>query len=131
MTNENCVFCKIVNGEIPTPKIYEDEKFISFLDNRPLTKGHALLIPKDHVAWMHEAPDSMVGDIFVITKKMMKNIIEKLPCDFVQIGVAGNEVPHFHVHLIPRSMTEELEHHPRLTYESDAEIQSISSKIKM
>ena len=67
----DCIFCKIGNGEIPCKKIYEDEKFVSFLDIKPVSDGHLLIIPKKHVVWMQEADDETIGEIFKITKKLM------------------------------------------------------------
>ena len=97
-----CIFCKIVKGEIPAEKIYEDEKFLAFLDIEPVSHGHTLIIPKHHVEWMHEADDETISEIFRKTKKLMLAMKKGLPCDYVQIGVVGKDIPHFHVHLIPR-----------------------------
>jgi histidine triad (HIT) family protein len=99
---ENCIFCKIANKEIPCSKIFEDENFISFLDLKPVSDGHLLIIPKKHIVWMQEAEDETVSEIFKIAKKLMLALKKGLGCDYVQVSVVGNEVPHFHVHLIPR-----------------------------
>jgi histidine triad (HIT) family protein len=99
---ENCIFCKISNKEIPCSKIFEDENFISFLDIKPVSDGHLLIIPKKHIVWMQEAEDEIVSGIFKIAKKLMLALKKGLGCDYVQVSVVGNEVPHFHVHLIPR-----------------------------
>ncbi len=99
------VFGKIIRGEIPAVKVYENEHFLAFLDINPVTKGHVLLIPKDHYTWIHNAPDSCIADIFVLAKHIIEKMILSLKCDYVQLGVAGNEVPHFHIHLIPRSLS--------------------------
>jgi len=130
MTTGNCIFCKIIEGTISSHKIYEDESFISFLDINPVSRGHALIVPKNHIEWMHEAKDSLIKDIFVLTKKMMKNIIEKLPCDYVQVTVVGKDVPHFHIHLIPRNLNDDIHHKEILKYE-DREIENIINKLKM
>jgi len=100
--NKNCIFCKIIKGEIPSYKIYEDKNFLVFLDIKPVNPGHLLIIPKKHVVWMQEADDKIIKDIFCLAKKMMLHLKKKLKCDFVSVSVVGNEVPHFHVHLIPR-----------------------------
>jgi histidine triad (HIT) family protein len=97
----NCIFCKLVKNEIPAAKVYEDNQFLAFLDIKPVSDGHLLVIPKEHVVWMQEATDELVAGIFKIAKKLML-ALKKLPCDYVQVSVVGNEVPHFHVHLIPR-----------------------------
>ena len=102
MEKEPCIFCQIANKEIPCDKIYEDEKFLVFLDIKPITDGHLLVIPKKHVVWMQEADDETIGEIFKLSKKMMLALKKGMACDYVQVGVVGNEVPHFHIHLAPR-----------------------------
>lgn len=130
MTKDNCIFCKIIEGVIPAHKIYEDELFISFLDINPVKKGHSLIIPKNHVEWMHQADNATISNIFILTKKIMSNIIEKLPCDYVQVSVVGKDVPHFHIHLIPRTYDDGLNGWPALKY-SDDELQKFQDKLKM
>jgi histidine triad (HIT) family protein len=99
---DECIFCKIVSGEIPSTKVYEDELFFGFLDVNTVTKGHTLLIPKLHSQWMHGTEDYVVGKIFITAKKLMNKMREEMHCDYIQISVVGEEIPHFHVHLIPR-----------------------------
>lgn len=99
---ENCVFCKIINKEIPTNFTYEDHKFVAFLDINPKSDGHTLLIPKEHHVWMQETPDEIVGEIFITAKKLMQKLIEEKNCEFVKVKVIGKDVPHFHIHLIPQ-----------------------------
>jgi len=106
--NNNCIFCKIINKEIPTPFTYEDENFVGFLDIHPKAPGHTLLIPKEHYVWMQEAPDEVVSEIFKTAKKLMKKMITEIPCDYVQLNILGKDVPHFHIHLIPKFLTSEL-----------------------
>ena len=125
------VFGKIIRGEIPCTKVYEDEQFLAFLDINPVTKGHTLLIPKDHYTWIHEAPDELVGDIFVKAKQIINAMRAGLPCDYVQVGVVGNEVPHFHIHLIPRYLEGEvhISSRPHTPYENTEEMNSFAQKI--
>lgn len=99
--NENCLFCKIITGVIPSSKIYETDDFLAFLDIHPVSKGHTLLIPKTHYAWMHEVPGEIIERAFSLTKKLMNTMRENLPCDYVQVSVVGKDVAHFHIHLIP------------------------------
>ena len=99
---QECIFCKISKGEILSAKVYEDEKFSVFLDIKPVSDGHLLIIPKKHIIWMQEADDEIISKIFKLTKKMMLALKKGLPCDYVQMSVVGNEIPHFHIHLIPR-----------------------------
>lgn len=125
------VFQKIIKGEIPSTKVYEDDKFLAFLDIHPVAKGHTLLIPKVQYTWIHEAPDGIVGEIFIKAKELINAMRIGIPCDYVQIGVVGNEVPHFHIHLIPRY--EEAEVHvstrPEVSYENADDMKEYAKKI--
>lgn len=107
MKDDNCIFCKLANKDIPTNIIYEDEKFTVILDASPATKGHALILPKNHAANIYELPDEDAADIFVLAKKLATKMTEILHCDGFNIvqnngEVAGQTVFHFHMHLIPR-----------------------------
>lgn len=107
MREENCIFCKIANGDIPSKTIYEDNDFRVILDLGPATKGHALILPKDHYANLYELPDVVAGKVFKLAKKMATQMTKKLDCDGFNIvqnngEVAGQTVFHFHMHLIPR-----------------------------
>ncbi len=97
----NCIFCKIIKGEIPSNKTYESDKFLAFLDINPESKGHTLLIPKDHYEWIQDTPDELISEIFVVAKKLIKKLIEETGCQFVKVKVIGKDVPHFHIHLVP------------------------------
>ncbi len=126
---ENCLFCKIIKGEIPSAKAYEDEKVLAFMDINPVHKGHLLLIPKAHYEWMQDAPEEIIADAFIKTKKLMSAMMAGLPCDYVQISVVGKDVPHFHIHLIPRFLDDGLVGWATQKYE-DGEMQSVAEKIK-
>ena len=107
MKDDNCIFCKLANKDIPTNIIYEDEKFTVILDASPATKGHALILPKNHAANIYEIPDEDAADIFVLAKKLATKMTEILHCDGFNIvqnngEVAGQTVFHFHMHIIPR-----------------------------
>ena len=107
MKDDNCIFCKLANKDIPTNIIYEDEKFTVILDASPATKGHALILPKNHAANIYELPEEDAADIFVLAKKLATKMTEILHCDGFNIvqnngEVAGQTVFHFHMHLIPR-----------------------------
>ena len=104
---DSCIFCKIANGEIPSNTIYEDDKFRVILDNGPATKGHALVLPKEHYANLFEMPQDLLADAAVVAKKVATNIKEKLSCDGLNLvqnngETAGQTVMHFHLHIIPR-----------------------------
>lgn len=107
MIDNNCIFCKLANGEIPTRSIYEDENFNVILDMGPATKGHALILPKQHYKNLYELPDETAGEVMKLAKKMATQMTEKLGCDGFNLvqnnnEVAGQTVFHFHFHLIPR-----------------------------
>lgn len=107
MKKEDCIFCKIAGGEIPSRTLYEDNVFRVILDLGPATKGHALILPKEHAANLYELPDETAAEVFVLAKKMAARMTDKLACDGFNIiqnngKVAGQTVSHFHMHLIPR-----------------------------
>lgn len=107
MRDNNCIFCKIANGEIPSATIYEDEDFCVILDLSPASKGHALILPKEHYANLFELDDEKAGKVLVVTKKVITKMKEILNCDGYNLvqnngEAAGQTVNHFHLHLIPR-----------------------------
>lgn len=107
MKKDDCIFCKLANGEIPTNTIYEDNVFRVFLDAAPATKGHCLIVPKEHFDNLEELSDDVASKVFPLAKKMMKLLKEKLGWDGFNVvqnngEVAGQTVFHFHTHLIPR-----------------------------
>lgn len=95
------IFTKIVNGEIPSYKIFENEHFYSFLDISPMTKGHTLVIPKKEVDYLFDIDDTMLSEMIVLSKKIAKAIEKAVECTRVGVMVVGLEVPHAHIHLIP------------------------------
>lgn len=115
----DCIFCKIGKGEISSTKIYEDKEFLAFLDIKPVADGHLLIIPKKHIVWMQEADDKTISEIFKLTKKLMLAVKNGLGCDYVQVSVVGNEVPHFHIHLIPRYKGDPLHNFPTKEYKNN------------
>ena len=125
---ENCIFCKIVKNEIPSSKIYEDDKFLAFLDIMPVSDGHLLIIPKEHIVWMQDADDETISDIFKLAKKLMKSLKNAMSCDYVTVSVVGKDVPHFHVHLIPRYLNDNLTSWQTKKYK-DEEVAQTSAKI--
>jgi histidine triad (HIT) family protein len=107
VVKEDCIFCKIANGSIPSKTLYEDDDFRVILDLGPATKGHALILPKNHAADIYELSDEAAAKVFVLAKKMALRMTEKLKCDGFNIvqnngEAAGQTVRHFHLHLIPR-----------------------------
>lgn len=107
ISQDNCIFCKIIAGGIPSHTLYEDEQFKVILDVSPATKGHALILSKHHYANFYELPEDEAADVMKLAKKMMTLMTEKLHCDGFNIvqnngEAAGQTVFHFHMHLIPR-----------------------------
>lgn len=107
MKQDNCVFCKIIAGEIPSHTLYEDDAFKVILDVGPATRGHALILPKDHYANLYELPEETAAEVIKLAKRMMLQMTDKLKCDGFNIvqnngETAGQTVNHFHMHLIPR-----------------------------
>ena len=99
-----CIFCKIVQGEIPSHKVYEDEQFLAFLDVYPHAKGHTVVVPKEHNPTFLDLENV---NLFQAVKETMKILKEKLNCDGFNVGwndgeVAGQVVPHLHLHIFPR-----------------------------
>ena len=107
MKKDDCIFCKIANGEIPSKTLYEDERFRVILDLGPATKGHALILPKDHFSNLFELPDETAGEVMKLARRMAVQMKEKLHADGFNLvqnngECAGQTVMHFHLHLIPR-----------------------------
>ena len=107
MRDENCIFCKLANGDIPTATLYEDDDFRVILDAGPAAKGHALIIPKEPYANLYELSDELAAKVLVLAKKMITKLTDILGCDGYNIvqnngEAAGQTVFHFHLHMIPR-----------------------------
>ena len=104
---DNCIFCKIAGGDIPAATLYEDEDFRVILDLGPASRGHALILPKEHYANVFEMPDELAGKAMILAKKMAAAMKKALKCDGIHLlqnngEAAGQTVFHFHLHLIPR-----------------------------
>lgn len=107
MRDANCIFCKIANGEVPSKTLYEDESFRVILDLGPATKGHALILPKEHYPNLYELPEELAGEAMKVAKKEMVKMTERLGCEGFNLiqnngDMAGQTVFHFHMHMIPR-----------------------------
>lgn len=95
------IFSKIINGEIPSYKIAEDENYYAFLDVSPLAKGHTLVVPKKETDYIFDLDDQTISGMMVFAKKVAKKIKQNIECKRVGVAVIGLEVPHAHIHLIP------------------------------
>ncbi len=95
------IFTKIINGEIPSYKIAEDDKFYAFLDIAPLAKGHTLVVPKQEIDYIFDIEDELLAQIHIFSKKVAKAIQSAIPCEKVGMAVIGLDVRHAHIHLVP------------------------------
>ncbi|MBQ2936095.1 MAG: HIT family protein [Lachnospiraceae bacterium] len=134
MRDNNCIFCKIAAGEIPSKTIYEDDKFRVILDLGPATKGHALILPKNHYANLYELPEDTAGDVMKLAKKMATVMTEKLGCQGFNLmqnngETAGQTVFHFHMHLIPRYENDGQEINWKLGSPTQEELEEIKNLI--
>lgn len=127
--SEKTIFKKIIDKEIPAQIVYENDSFIAFLDIMPVAYGHILVIPKEEYRWVQDLPDNLLADLFIETKKIIKGMKQALSCDYVQVSIVGEEVPHAHVHLIPRYFNDTLHGWDRKKYEG-ADIEIYKEKIE-
>lgn len=95
------IFSRIVAGEIPAHKLREDDRFLAFLDVRPIRAGHTLVIPKQEIDELFDLPDDLLGDLFVFARPVAAAIKAESGAARVGVAVVGVEVPHAHVHLVP------------------------------
>ena len=107
MKNENCIFCKILNGDIPSAKLYEDDEFAIILDVGPASFGHALILPKEHYANVFEMPEELLAKAMSLAKVWGEKLVKGLNADGLNLVqnnglAAGQTVFHYHLHMIPR-----------------------------
>ena len=119
--NNDCIFCKIGNGKIPSAKIYENEHVLAFLDIAPVNKGHTLVIPKKHYEMITDMPDDTLKEVSLIVKRITKAVKEGMKCDGINVTMnngkaSGQLVGHAHFHIIPRYSSDGLRHWPQGSY---------------
>jgi histidine triad (HIT) family protein len=102
-----CPFCKIVKGELNAYKVYEDEKFLAFLSIRPVTDGHVLVIPKEHIRWVWDVPN--IDEYYKVVRKIAQALRKAFNTEQILSYVLGDEVPHAHVWLLPKLESDSLE----------------------
>lgn len=134
MKDENCIFCKLANGDIPTATVYEDEYLRAIMDAAPANKGHIIILPKSHAANIYELEDEYVSRAFVLAKKLAVALKELTGCDGVNIlqnngEAAGQTVFHFHVHVIPRFKDDDCTIVWKPTSYEDGEASEVAKKI--
>ncbi|MBU0677488.1 MAG: HIT family protein [Verrucomicrobia bacterium] len=123
------IFTRIINGEIPCHKIAEDDHFLAFLDIRPINKGHALVVPKKEVDYFFDLDEDVLSKVMLFAQPVAKAIEKVVPCARVGIIVAGLEVPHAHVHLIPFTNMGELSF-ARAREAKQKELAELAEKVK-
>ena len=102
---ENCIFCRIARGEVSSEKVtHEDGRIVSFLDINPVRPGHTLVVPNEHYTWFWELPDDLANDLFKVARKLAIQLKEETGADYIQLSIVGKDVPHVHMHLIPRKL---------------------------
>jgi histidine triad (HIT) family protein len=132
---DDCLFCKIVAGEVDSHRVFEDDVCVAFLDNRPLFHGHSLLVPREHHETLWDLPDKLLAPLFADAKVLSAAIREAMGAQgaFVAMNnVVSQSVPHLHVHIAPRNRKDGLRGFfwPRGKYSSDAEAAEVAERIR-
>ena len=123
------IFTKIVNGEIPSYKIAEDDHFLAFLDAMPLVKGHTLVIPKKEVDLIFDLESEEFKNLWAFAQQVAKKVGVAIPCKRVGVAVVGLEVPHAHIHLVPMNAMQDLNFGNERLRLSPEEYKEIQEKI--
>ncbi len=130
MEQNDCVFCKIIKGEIPATKVYEDENTYAFLDISPVNIGHTLVLPKKHFTNIHDTPAEILAHVMETVKKIAQALKLSLGAEGINVNmnndrVAGQVIFHTHVHIIPRYAEDGFEHwHGKRSYDEDEMVQT-------
>jgi len=124
------IFSKIINGEIPSHKIAENEHYYAFLDINPLRKGHTLVVPKEETDYLFDLDDQTLGGMTVFAKRIARAIDRVIKCKRVGVVVLGMEVPHAHIHLIPLDKESDASFTQPKMKLSDEELEEIAEKIR-
>lgn len=133
---DNCIFCKIIAGEIPSAVIFEDDEFKAILDRFPSNIGHVLILPKKHYTNIFDIDEEVAGRLFKLAVKIAKNIKEVLGIEAMNIiqnngSLAGQTVHHFHLHLIPRYENDSVQVKWKQLDLTDEQISEIQNKLKI
>ena len=123
------IFTKIINGEIPSYKVAENDKFFAFLDIFPLKKGHTLVVPKREIDYIFDIDDDLLKDYIAFAKKVALAIEKTIPCKRIGMSVIGLEVPHAHIHLIPLDDIGDMNFSNKKLKFSDEEFSEIAAAI--
>ena len=131
---DDCLFCKIIDGEVPSHKVYEDNDVSAFLDINPVNPGHTLVVPKKHYENLYETPDEALAKLMAVVRKLAVSIRSGLNADGTNIEmhndeISGQLISHTHIHIIPRFEGDKLKLFPRTEYK-EGEIENITEKIR-
>lgn len=134
MKDNNCLFCRIVSGEVPAVVVYEDDQSIAFLDHRPLFHGHTLLVPREHVETLGELPASQIDPFFKAVQLLARVVENALAAAGTFVAMnnrVSQSVPHLHVHVVPRRKGDGLKGFfwPRTKYKSEEEMNAVKRSI--
>jgi histidine triad (HIT) family protein len=100
----DCIFCKIVRSELPADLTFENEYVVAFPDIHPLATGHTLLIPREHYTWFYEVPEDIANELFKAAQELAVKLKSEYSADYIELKIIGIDVPHTHIHLIPRKI---------------------------
>jgi histidine triad (HIT) family protein len=131
---DNCLFCRIVSGELPATIVYEDENSLAFLDHRPLFPGHTLLIPREHVETLGDLSPKLVAPYFEAAQLLSRAVESAMDAEGTFVAMnnrVSQSVPHLHVHVVPRRRKDGLKGFfwPRTKYKADEEMEEVKKKI--
>ena len=134
MSDDNCLFCRIVSGEVPATVIYEDKVSFAFLDHRPLFPGHTLLVPREHVETLGELPGALVEPYFKAAQLLARAVESGLEAEGTFVAMnnrVSQSVPHLHVHVVPRRRKDGLKGFfwPRTKYKGEEEMKLVQKMI--
>lgn len=110
------IFSKIIAREVPADIVYEDEDVLAFLDIKPVHKGHTLVVPKKPFRWFTDVPEDLLRPLFGASQRVARALKEATGADLIQLSIVGDEVPHVHIHLIPRFKDDNLSNWPTEEY---------------
>ena len=132
--DDNCLFCRIVSGELPATIVYEDDNSVAFLDHRPLFHGHTLLVPREHVETLGELSPKIVGPYFEAAQVLARAVESAMDAEGTFVAMnnrVSQSVPHLHVHVVPRRKKDGLKGFfwPRTKYKSNEEMEEVKKKI--
>lgn len=131
---DNCLFCRIVSGEVPATIVYEDKDAVAFLDHRPLFPGHTLLVPRDHVETFVDLPVARVGSFFEAAQSLARAVEVAMKAEGTFVAMnnrVSQSVPHLHVHIVPRRRKDGLKGFfwPRTKYKDEEEMKVVQERI--